>query len=421
MAYSGTLKLTLSFTIVSLVPALFAQDAAEPLEKARDKALAVLPLLRNYICVETINRSYYSRVNPLDSPRSCEQLNLDRKQNRYKIKLDATDRLRLAVAFPVDREVYSWTGSKPFAYPLEDILQMGPLGTGGFASHLLDIFSNPAVRFHLIAETPDTVEYGFRVPVEPSRFLARAGNEWLKTSYTGSFTLDRRSLEVSRFVVETSELPEQTSMCETATTLDFKRHSTDWFVPSQVHSHEMLRDATESDRVIEFSDCREATPVSRQIASDSKTTPMPLPPGLEVTLIFSAPIDSDVAAAGDTISATVTEPVLSGFKVLVPTGAIVSGRILRMERQQPRSFGTIWRPPRFLVSVAFDTLEVAGVRSPFYARLERPALNEMLNRSQGQSQDLPQGTFAFVTGGRRYVVRPPFESHWRTTAPPTPR
>jgi hypothetical protein len=411
VAYSGTLKRTLLLTLVSLVPALFAQDAAEPLEKARDKALAVLPQLRNYVCVETINRSYYSRVNPLDSPRSCEQLNLDRKQNRYKIKLDATDRLRLAVAFPVDREVYSWTGSEPFTYPLENILQMGPLGTGGFASHLLDIFSNPAVRFHLIAETPDTLEYGFRVPVEPSRFLARAANEWLKTSYTGSFTLDRRSLEMSRFVVETGELPEQTSMCDTATTLDFKSHSMDWFVPSKVHSHDMLRDATETDRIIAFSDCREATPVPRQIGSNSKTAHTPLPPGLEVTLIFNVPIDSDVAAAGDTISATVREPVLSGFKVLVPTGAIVSGRILRMEHQQARSFDNVWQPPRFLVSVAFDTLEIAGVRSRFYARLERPALNEMLTRSQGQSQDLPQGTFAFVTGDRRYVVRPPFESH----------
>ncbi len=397
---------------------LFGQDASETLEKARDKVLAAASHLPRYICVETIERSYFSRDHP-PSHESCEQIGIDRKKAKYKLRLDATDRLRVMVGFGQDREVYSWTGRAPLAHPIDVILEPGPMGTGAFAAHLLDIFSNPAVRFRLLQEKQDTLEYGFRVAIDASRFLVAAGSEWVPAGYDGSFDIDRTSFDVWRFTIETGELPPQTSLCEASATHEFPNRQPDdsvWFVPSVSRSREILRDAAETDRVVRFSDCHESTAnlTPRSLEGD------PLPPGLPVSLVFTAPIDSDTAAAGDTISATVTEDVVSGSKVLAPAGAIVTGRIVRMEHQLAVMENGHRLPQAFVISVAFDTLEVKGVVSPFYATLVRPAPTQM-QVGNPRLKDWPHGTFVFPSNDARYVVRTPFESRWRTVPPPVSR
>jgi hypothetical protein len=109
--------------------AAFAQAPVDTLEKARDKVLSEAPRLSKFVCVETIDRSYFSREEPPESPPSCEQIAVDRKKGRRHLKLDATDRLRLSVAVAQGREIYSWTGAAPYAHGVEDILQAGPIGT----------------------------------------------------------------------------------------------------------------------------------------------------------------------------------------------------------------------------------------------------------------------------------------------------
>ena len=130
--------------------AAFAQDPFETLQRARDKMLAEIPTRPRYTCVETIDRSYFSRRSLLASPPSCERLSADRKAGRAKLRLDATDRLRVEVAVTQGTEIYSWTRPGSFSYSLEQILQFGPTGTGAFAAHLIDIFSNPSVRFQAL-------------------------------------------------------------------------------------------------------------------------------------------------------------------------------------------------------------------------------------------------------------------------------
>ena len=79
--------------------AVFAQDPSDTLAKARDKMLLEVPSSPKYTCVETIDRSYFSRYsyNPLSSSPSCERLSADRKKGRSKLRLDATDRLGVSV------------------------------------------------------------------------------------------------------------------------------------------------------------------------------------------------------------------------------------------------------------------------------------------------------------------------------------
>jgi hypothetical protein len=186
-----------------------------------------------------------------------------------------------------------------------------------FASHLLDVLSNLAVRFQVLDERPDALEYGFRVPVEASHVVMGAGREWLPTGYNGSLWIGRDSLDVRRLTVDTEELPPQTLMCKSNMVLEFPSRQTAgplWFVPTQTRTHDILRDATEIDSVSTISGCREVPPAP---ASRPLRQGAPLPGGLHVTLNFDADIDWDEAAAGDSISATVTLPILTSN----PSGA----------------------------------------------------------------------------------------------------
>ena len=55
------------------------------------------------------------------------------------------------------------------------------------------------------------LEYGFRVPIEVSQYIIQAGNGWLPAGYSGSVSIDPRSLALRRFTLATNELPRDTS------------------------------------------------------------------------------------------------------------------------------------------------------------------------------------------------------------------
>jgi hypothetical protein len=94
--------------------AAFAQDASRTLEQARDKILSQITHLPKYVCVETIDRSYFSRPNPPDPPPSCEQIAIDRKKGRNRPKLDYTERVRVAVTFTRDRRFFPGPEARRF-------------------------------------------------------------------------------------------------------------------------------------------------------------------------------------------------------------------------------------------------------------------------------------------------------------------
>ncbi len=271
----------------------------------------------------------------------------------------------------------------------------------------------------MLAEGPEAVDYGFQVPVEASHYFVGARGEWLAAGYSGSFQVDRKSLDIKRYAVESDELPPRTSGCEISSVLEFgspQAAGAGWFVPAKSTAHDVLRDTTETDSVTAISDCLAPSPAP---AAHPSSQGAPLRPGIALTLALNAPIDSGVAAAGDAISASITEAYFAGTQAVeFPRlkGATVSGRIVRVEHRMARHGD----PPYFVISVAFDTLEANGVVSPFYARLfglpkgvTRPLPRKMPGPG---NRDWP-GSFRFTNRNPRLVVEAPFYSKWLTTAP----
>src|SRR6202051_2394655 len=103
--------------ILAVAVAACAQPRRDPtdvLAHARDKMLDRTDRIPNYICVETVNRSYLKNANAGSWPASCDQIMGAKKKGYYKLRIEATDRLRLDVKVSDGREIGAWAGARSF-------------------------------------------------------------------------------------------------------------------------------------------------------------------------------------------------------------------------------------------------------------------------------------------------------------------
>ena len=151
-----------------------------------------------------------------------------------------------------------------------------------------------------------------------------------------------------------------------------------------------------------FSDCSESAPLPSQ---PETITDLALPKQT-FGLVLSTPIDTATAAAGDIISASLTEPILRPkfSEGLAPVGSIVTGRIVRIEhRLHPKKY--------FVVSMAFDRVQVDG--KFFKLRVKSDGNGMFTPKSGTPDSEWPIGTFLFPGKNSRYVIPAGFKSKWR--------
>lgn len=323
----------------------------------------------------------------------------------------------------------------------------GPFGTGPFGPLLQDVFINDRAAFQYLGE--DSVSntrvfhYRFQVPVEASHLMVRGGRagDWIASSYDGELWIDPASFDLRRMSYRSSELSPETNACEVRLTADYSRvrfDSGDFLIPQQSVLYNIMQDTQETQATSRYSSCREyrgeatlsfgdVQSTASAAAAAARPAPQSLPAGLKITLAFTAPIDTDTAAAGDAVLAEVRKPVRDNRskEVLIPAGATVHGRIVQMQH---------WlASPAYSIAILLESLDVDGASSPIYARLDRrdelPVVPDSSSglRVRGAPIVLPPvgrstsvSTFIFRTSSRRYVVPLNYESNWITTPPPNP-
>jgi len=389
---------------------LYAQerDLSNILVEAREHVLEAAEQLPRISCTQTIDRSYFKRANPPEGTPSCEQIGIDRKKARYKMKLYATDRIRVKVMMIDGREVFAW--ADPLKYELHDlesVLTTGPIGTGAFGAFYRNLFVNPEARYQFLGERSGKLAYGFRENTEVSHQVVKAGEKWVPTAHAGSFLIDPESLDLARFTVETSTLDAETNMCETSSTIDYHRvriGAEDFLLPRHAESRDVLIDTGETTNAISYSACAaEIPPLTPPVKAASI-----LPEKVQMVLALDDPIDTDTAAAGDLVSATVTKPVIpkDSFNILLDRGTRVRGRILNLAHRLEKS-----PQPVFVVTIAFDVVEINGVASPLHIQVDR-ARNETVLTDH--SDRWPEDSQFFATNASRYVIPRGYESKWVT-------
>jgi hypothetical protein len=411
---------------VTILPCHSAPDPNVVLDQARPRLRAMARRLDEYVCIETVDRSYFRPPATPASPAACGQ-------NAGPQQLESNDRVRFEVTVEHGRELHSWPGARGFdVRDVDELVGDGPVSTGAFGAFLASVFDHPGVEFHFIGEHTSNgrtaYQYGFSVPIQASSFRIRVGTEWRPAGYEGAFDLDPQSLQLESLTIRTTELPAGAPFCAATDTLDYQPihiGDSDVLLPRQSRLEVARQSGAGSRNVTRFSNCREYQaeseivfdlPADAGIAAPraGRSPRVELPIGLPVTLSLAEPIDTALAAAGDPISAKIVNPVrLPGSSEdLIPAGAIVRGRIRRVEHHLSPA-------PYFLLALAFNRVEVEGVVSPFAARSE-PA--KLLAKKLDARLDIRApgiwfwdvGTFLFPSHKDHIVVPAGFESKWFT-------
>src|SRR5579864_1468705 len=310
-----------------------------------------LQRLPNYTCLETIDRTI---------------------REASKERLLVRDRIHLQVAFIGFEEVFAWPGSAKFE-PRADI-QIAPGGAGGIGSWggwSRSVFRSSAPIFTYAGEC--TVEdrrgmrYDFHVPWASSAYTVGVGTRQLVVPYAGTFCVDPSSLDVMRLELraEVEHLP----FAAISETIDYGRvriGSADFLLP-QLHTLAMTDlEGHEGRNVTTLSACRQYAGDSAPPATPQKAEEPQLPAGIYLNLKLETPITFEQYTVGDPVSARLDRGIRARG-ISVPKGALVSGRIRRLEeRYQPEK--------HFLVGLEFSTLSFGDTHASFRARLVGPQL-----------------------------------------------
>ena len=430
--------------LLTLALTLGAQTPPDPdavLAKARDNMLDRTRRLPNYTCVQTVNRKYFKPAKPEFPVPSCNEFGARSNDKNHPLKLEATDRLRLDVKVSNGTEIGAWAGAGNFGDGNVMKLIQGPFGTGGFGTFLTDIFAGSSVAFHFEGEESvdhrKLFRYRFQIARDASHYMVHSGSEWIATGYSGMVGIDPNSFELRRLLVQASELEEETGACASNSSVDYAQTrigTGDFLLPQRSALHFLMRDATESDVATTYSRCRQFLGEARLVTDPSAVAgelpPAPvttvIPADLVVPLTLAQPIDTNTAAAGDVVVASVSEPVRDpkSSDVVIPARSIVRGRILRMEH-------SLGPPGRFVIAIQLETVEIHGVTSPIYAirlrdeekRAVKSAASGLVERSRqivlpppGQSALV--SNFSISSKAKHYVLPRGLAMEWLTVRAP---
>ncbi len=410
--------------------ALFAQQPSDPTElltKARDLAMARAKRLPDYVCVQTIDRQnfkYPQRVIQPAAPPSCAEIAAFDQQNPRDLELQSTDRLRLELKVSEGTEIGTWAGAGQFgSRSVFELTGGGAYETGIMGTFLGDILQNATYRYRG-EETVGgnkSAAYAYEVPLGSSHYRFKAGPSWVPTAYNGVFWIDADSLEIRRLLLDANDMPPEAGSCQVVTTIDYqavKVGAGDFLLPIRSSMRMVRMDGIEARSTAVYSGCRQyrgestirfgdAAPPADVPAAAAPGEP--LPEGLRLPLALTSPIDTDTAAAGDVFTATLREPVRTAKGVLIPAGAAVEGRIVRMQH-------SLVPPQRFTISVVLEKITLHGAVAPVFARLSWVAGSGISLPPLGQPSLVAE--LVFTTKASRHIVRPGYQMNWITVEAP---
>ncbi|HKE26207.1 MAG TPA: hypothetical protein VKB88_27815 [Bryobacteraceae bacterium] len=418
------------------VPALLGcawaadRDPAQILSEATAKVAARSASLPHYTCVENVERNFYGPTRAT-LPRACSILMAQRPDPTFdlSLRLSTTDRLRLDVALVDNGEIYSWAGASHFRDndSIDKLVRAGPIGTGVFAGLLDVVMLHDVQRFYVRQRQASAgggwIEYSFRVPTAASHYRVKIGDQWVPVAYSGTVTVDSRTNDVVRLTIDSGELPKAAGLCQIKESVEFgaaEIAGQPFLLPSEVRQGFLNPNGGAVENAIHLTNCREYSAESSihfgpEESTETTGSAAPLqavlPEGLHFTLELVSPIDIDRAAAGDNFQARLVHPIHAKKPNLsIPAGAIVEGRLLRVETIHRRPLRVQLALSPRTVQMNGETVLLRGTRD-WKTTMDRARINQpvpaILLPLPGEN---PSGVFEFV--GQHVVVPKGFRSEW---------
>jgi hypothetical protein len=411
------LKLAACWVALAFAAAAGAQQLPPEtvkLARIRQKAAEQLSSLPDYTCLETVERTWRGAGSRTFTP---------------------IDVVRFEVAHVGGRELYAWPGARRLGeVTLASMIGFGATASGDFALRAGNIFLSRAPLFRYVGEENlggrRALHYDYRVSLLGSNSTVSNFDRRAYVAYHGSFWADSETLELIRITSVADDIPPELEIASSFTQVDYGKlqiANSDVLLPQRAE----VRIASRFDlnrNVTVFSQCRkyvassavsfEPRPEGVAAGKSRTVTEIELPAGLFLEIALQTPIDSKTSAVGDLIEAKLQTNVIYQEKVLAPAGAVVRGRVRRLEKL--RGWNNV-----FLVGLEFNELEFPNFRARFQARLrdteQRPGLTWQLPAGtpyggsyQTGLRELPNVSTFFV---RRSRVELPqgFRMAWRTT------
>jgi hypothetical protein len=390
------------------------------LARIRQRVERFTAQLPDYTCLETIERS---------------------TRNSAARPFKRVDTVRLEVGQIGGKEVFSWPGAERFdeAGP-SDLVGAGTISTGEFAQVLRAVFLAGFAQITWHGEEDlngrRALRYDFSLPLYGHRWRVNLSGRVGDVGERGSFWADAESLDLLRLESRATDIPPDLPLAELVSRIDYGRmriHTTEVWLPQTAEVLLVQTSGQQNLNRIEFSHCRQyvgQSIISFPAAEPSPGEPAPVravtmfevPAGLLLTLELAAEIDSQSASVGDPITARLESDVNRKADIVIPKGAVVRGRIRRLER-------SVEGAPHFVVGLEFSDLEFADKRARFLGRLESAqeiaGLKWSLAKSTriantGQTENLyPReipGVGTFFMTGDRFRLPAGMRMVWRTIA-----
>ncbi len=341
--------------------AVAQQDSGLPpdlllLVKTKVHAAETLDRLPNYTCVETIERS-------------------ERTLPAKKFRL--SDTVRLEVALVDGSEFFAWPGAKKFeTKDLRDLVPSGTVGNGDFALFAKAVLQSNAPTYTYRGEVSidgvGAYRWDFRVPVMTSGYQLKIGTQEGIAGFRGSFWVHASSLDLIRLELEAEDIPPNLDVSRTASRMDYARRKigdSEFLLP--IASDLTLVDlrGNEKRNRATFSDCRQYAGESvlrfdeapaAEVTAPKMAPLVELPADLDIATQLTVSLDARRMVIGDQVRAILTENAKIRKKVVVPKGAVLTGRVIEVHEA----------PGIPYVTLQFTDLEWPEGRSVFTAVLE---------------------------------------------------
>jgi len=349
------------------------------LARIKAKAADNLKRLPNYTCTQTIERTL---------------------RGAKARKFEPLDTLRLEVALVEGKELFSWPGAGKFEERGigEIVGRGGAIGNGSFALHAKSVFLSNAPTFTHVGATTlsgrPAIRYDYRIPQMLSGYQIRVGQNHALVEYHGSFWVDADTLDLIRLEVHADNPPPNLNLTEASDTMEYQRvriGGRDFLLPqsSELVMIDLLGNAVRNRT--QFSACRqyagesklsfvESSPDVAAPAPTPQVNPIQLPAGLTVEVRLQTPIQSGRSATGDLVTALVGRDVKKDGQIVAPKGALLTGRITRLETRKGEQDYCI-------VGLDFSTIEFDNRRGEFRAMLQHSGLVQNSRVGPGRAQE----------------------------------
>ncbi len=334
-------------------------DSEEILDRIKARMKENLTRLPDYVCLQTVERQ-----RRRDSDNTFERL----------------DTLRLEVTLLGNRELFAWRGASRFEEKeLGEMVGSGALGTGTFSARARNVFLTGAPEYTSRGEVSldgrRAVRFDYEVPGEKSSYRLRISNHQAVVGFRGSFWVDAETLDLMRLEVEAVDIPEGLGLAASRDVLDYARvpiGGADFLLPRSSELTLTGSRGNVSRNRTEFSGCRQYVgQANLRFEESGEPTPTAVKPAgkieLAARLVMEMTLDTEIApetaAAGDPIQALLAAPLTQEDRILAPKGAVVTGRLVRVEKNA-LPFA------HYVVALEFDTLQTAAGPTSFTATME---------------------------------------------------